>query len=235
MTSMSGKTVAVLLAAGSSLRMAGVDKAWVDLGGEPLLVRPLRMLAGIEEVDAIVVVAPAVHHAELYRLGTSVGRQVTCVEGGRERQDSVAAALDAAPEAAWYLVHDAARPLASADLARRLLRDVRARGAVIPGVAVVDTVKRVDASGRVVETPPRHELRAIQTPQAFEGDLLRRAHAAPRSAQPATDDAQLIEFLGVPVYVVDGEPHNLKVTTPEDLERVRALLRASPETPDARR
>lgn len=235
MTSTSGKTVAVLLAAGSSLRMDGIDKPWVDLAGEPLLLRPLRMLAAVEEVDAIVVVAPAAHHAELYRLGTSLGRQVTCVEGGRERQDSVAAALAAAPEASWYLVHDAARPLASSDLARRLLRDVRARGAVIPGVAVVDTVKRIDASGRVVETHPRHELRAIQTPQAFEGDLLRRAHSAPRPPQPATDDALLVELLGVPVYVVDGEPHNIKVTTPDDLERVRASLGTSTEAPDARR
>src|SRR5688572_4797988 len=108
-----GETVAILLAAGLSTRMGGEDKLWADLGGEPLVARSLRTLAAIEELDALVVVAPVEHHAELYRLGTTAGRQVLCVTGGERRRDSVGAALEAAPAAAWYLVHDAARPLAS--------------------------------------------------------------------------------------------------------------------------
>ncbi len=220
--SFDGATVGILLAAGSSTRMVGEDKLWADLGGAPLIGASLRTLAGLEELDALVVVAPTAHHAELYRLGTSAGRQVVCVEGGARRRDSVRAGIEAAPAAAWYLVHDGARPLASAPLARRVLEAVRTRGAVVPGLPVADTIKRVDGPGVVRETLPRAELRAIQTPQAFAGDLLRRAHDLDDA--DATDDATLVERLGVPVHVVDGEAANLKVTTPDDLERVRALL-----------
>lgn len=216
-----GESVAILLAAGTSTRMGGEDKLWADLGGEPLIAHPLRTLAAIEEVDALVVVAPAERHAELYRLGTSAGRQVVCVEGGARRRDSVRAGIEAAPAAAWYLVHDGARPLASAALARRLLEAARTRGAVVPALPIIDTVKRVDALGVVLETLPRGELRAVQTPQAFAGDLLRRAHALDDA--DATDDAALVERLGEAVHVIDGETANLKVTTARDLAQVRAL------------
>lgn len=205
--------------------MGGADKLWADLGGTPVIAHSVRTLAGIEEIDALVVVAPAARHAELYRLGTSAGRQVVCVEGGARRRDSARAGMDAASDAGWYLVHDGARPLATAALVRRLLEAAREQLAVVPGVALTDTVKRIDATGRVLETPPREALRAIQTPQVFAGDLLRRAHDL--DATDATDDAALVERLGEPVYVIDGEPANLKVTTPEDLERARHLLDAA--------
>lgn len=205
--------------------MGGADKLWADLGGTPVIAHSVRTLAGIEEIDALVVVAPAARHAELYRLGTSAGRQVVCVEGGARRRDSARAGMDAASDAGWYLVHDGARPLATAALVRRLLEAAREQLAVVPGVALTDTVKRIDATGRVLETPPREALRAIQTPQVFAGDLLRRAHDL--DATDATDDAALVERLGEPVYVIDGEPANLKVTTPEDLERARQLLEAA--------
>ena len=220
-----GTTVAILLAAGSSTRMGGEDKLWVDLGGAPLIAYALNTLAAIEEIDALVVVAPAERHAELDRLGVTAGRQVICVEGGARRRDSVRAGIQAAPAAAWYLVHDGARPLVSAGLATRLLQAARARtsdGAAVPGLPVVDTVKRVDAAGVVLETLPRGELRTIQTPQAFAGDLLRRAHALDDA--DATDDAVLVERLGAPVQVIAGEPANIKVTTARDLAQVRALV-----------
>jgi 2-C-methyl-D-erythritol 4-phosphate cytidylyltransferase len=105
-----------------------------------------------------------------------------------------------------------------------MLNDARTRRAVAPGIALADTVKRVGLDGRVVETPPRAEMRAVQTPQVFAGELLRRAHAL--ADGDATDDASLVERLGEPVYVVEGERTNIKVTTPEDLERARELLRA---------
>jgi 2-C-methyl-D-erythritol 4-phosphate cytidylyltransferase len=217
-----GATVAILLAAGASTRMGGEDKLWADLGGEPLIARPLRTLAAIEEIDALVVVAPAVRHAELYRLGAGAGRQVVCVEGGARRRDSVRTGVEAAREAAWYLVHDGARPMVSTGLVRRLLEAARTRGAVIPALPIVDTVKRVDALGVVRETLPRGELRAVQTPQAFAGELLRRAHA--RDDEDATDDAALVERLGETVHVIDGEAANLKVTTARDLVQVRAMV-----------
>ena len=246
-----GATVAILLAAGSSRRMGGVDKLWADLGGRPLLAWPLERLASLEEVDRVLVIAPGERHAEIATLATGLRTPVRCVEGGAARRDSVAAGIGEAPEAAWYLVHDAARPLASADLARRVLaaaqehsasidagiprgtsrdariprsasRDARIpRGAAVPGLPLADTIKVVEPDGRVRETLDRSSLRAIQTPQAFAGPLLRRAHREVEG--DPSDDAFLVERLGEPVWVVEGEPQALKVTTAEDLARARRL------------
>ncbi|MYD64881.1 MAG: 2-C-methyl-D-erythritol 4-phosphate cytidylyltransferase [Chloroflexi bacterium] len=215
---------AILLAAGRSQRMGGIDKVWATLGGRPLLAWPLEMLAALEAVDRIVVVSGEERREQIETLAAEVapGRDVRWTEGGERRRDSVAAGLAAAPEAAWYLVHDAARPLASVVLAGRALDAAREAGSAIPGLAVADTVKVVDAEGRVTSTLDRSTLRAVQTPQAFAGPLLRRAHAA--GGDDATDDAQLVERLGEPVVVVDGEPNALKVTTSEDLDRVRSLV-----------
>ncbi|MYE46498.1 MAG: hypothetical protein F4X25_07055 [Chloroflexi bacterium] len=126
------------------------------------------------------------------------------------------------PDARWVLVHDSARPLASSALASRALEAARETGAAVPGLPVADTIKRIDAEGLVRETPDRASLRAIQTPQAFDADLLRRAHATIEG--DATDDAALVEQLGAPVRVIEGEAQAFKVTTAEDLERLRALL-----------
>lgn len=221
--------VAILLAAGASARMAGAvpadrEKAWATLVDAPLVGRPLAMLASVPGVEQVVAVAPAVRHAELVRLAGAV--PVLCVEGGARRQDSVAAAVAAAPEASWYLVHDAARPLASRNLALRVLDAAHRHGAALPGIPVVDTIKEVDAAGRVRATPERGRLRAAQTPQAFSGELLRRALAAgsTRGAVEATDCASLVEWLGEPVWLVEGEAANVKVTTAADLASVRATI-----------
>ena len=215
-----GSTVAILLAAGGSTRMGGDDKLWAELGGEPLIALPLRMLAALADIDALVVVAPRAKHEALRDLAAGVRCEPRCVEGGARRQDSVAAGIAAAPDAQWYLVHDGARPLASAALARRVLDAAREHGAAVPALPVTDTIKRVDGAGDVIETLPRDELRAAQTPQAFAGELLRRAHAA--ATAEATDDAALVEALGAPVHVVEGEAANVKVTAPGDLELIRA-------------
>lgn len=215
-------TVAILLAAGSSTRMGDIDKLWVELGGEPLIAHALRTLAMLPEVDTVIVVAPAAQHAALEALAVGLPVTVRCVEGGARRQDSVAAGLATAPDADWYLVHDGARPLVSAALCARVLAAARRHGAAIPVLPVADTIKRVDLEGLVTETLVRASLRAVQTPQAFSGALLRRAHAAARDE--ATDDAALVEALGAPVATVAGEAANLKVTTPGDVALVRALL-----------
>ncbi len=215
-----GEVVAILLAAGSSERMGELDKLWADLGGRPVIARSMEPLASAG-IDHLVIVAPAARHADLAALAPS-GLDVTCVEGGARRQDSVAAGIAAAPEATWYLVHDGARPLASAALAERVLAGAREAGAAVPGVAVADTVKRVDGADRVETTLDRTSLRAIQTPQAFEGAVLRRAHAT--IVEDVTDDAAMVEALGGPIAVVDGERANLKLTTPDDLAVARALL-----------
>jgi 2-C-methyl-D-erythritol 4-phosphate cytidylyltransferase len=220
-------TVAILLCAGSSSRMEGEDKLWADLGGEPLIAHSLRTLASLDAVDVLVLVAPAERHSMLRSLAGEVRVELRTAEGGARRQDSVASGIAAAPDAAWYLVHDGARPLLPAAVACRALDGAREHGAALPGLAVADTLKRVDGDGRILDTVDRSEVRAVQTPQAFAGDLLRRAHAArsaARDAEDATDDAVLVERLGEPVYVVEGDARNLKVTTPADLELARALL-----------
>ncbi len=223
---MAHHAAAILVAAGVSRRMGGVDKVWAEVCGRALLALPLQRLAAVEEIEEIVVVAPGARHIDIgelaFGLGVSPRLPLRCVEGGERRRDSVAAGLAALPDARWVLVHDSARPLASSALAARALAAAREAGAAVPGLPVADTIKRVDGEGLVRETPDRASLRAIQTPQAFDADLLRRAHATIEG--DATDDAALVEQLGAPVRVIEGEQQAFKVTTAEDLDRLRALI-----------
>lgn len=151
------------------------------------------------------------------------GSDVDVVAGGAERTHSVAAGLAALrDDVGIVLVHDAARCLAPASLFDRLVAAVRdGHDAVVPGVTVADTIKQVDGTGRVVATPDRSSLRAIQTPQAFRRSALVEAHA---SGVEATDDAALVERLGGTVTVIDGDDLAFKVTTPADLERASRIL-----------
>lgn len=221
-----GEVVAILLAAGSSQRMGEVDKLWADLGGAPVIAHAIVELATADEVDRLVIVAPEAHHPDLLAL-VPAGVELRLVEGGARRQDSVAAGMAASPDAAWYVVHDGARPFVTQELVTRVLEGAQAAGAAVPGVRVTNTIKRVDGEGRVVETLDRASLRSIQTPQAFAGELLRRAHAEVTAG--VTDDAAMVEALGEPVLVVEGDVRNLKLTTPADLERARAMVAAAAE------
>lgn len=215
----------IVLAAGSSSRMDGVDKIWADLGGVPLLAHSLRTASMLAGVTDIVVVSSGARHADITALASKAGVEVRCIEGGARRQDSVARGIEVAPDADYYLVHDGARPLARAPLFTRVLDAARLHSAVVPVVPVVDTVKRLDGHGRVLETVDRSALAAVQTPQGFAGELLRRAHR--EVTADATDDASMVEALGEPVVTVAGDSANLKVTTPRDLVIARALLAAA--------
>ncbi len=217
-----GSVAAILLAAGASARMGGADKLWAELDGRPVVSHSVRTLLSLPEVETLVCVAPRERHDALRALAGETPGRVICVEGGARRQDSVSAGLQGAADAAWYLVHDAARPLLTTALARRVLDAAREHGAAIPGVPVVDTLKRVDDTGSVLATVGREELRAVQTPQAFAGEVLRRAHA--EATEDVTDDAAMVEALGARIVVVEGDPANLKITTPGDLEVARMLL-----------
>ncbi len=151
---------------------------------------------------------------------------VVTVTGGATRQESVRAALNAlGPEVDVVLVHDAARPLAPVALIEAVAAAVLGGApAVVPGVPVDDTVKRVGADGIVHETPPRETLRAIQTPQGFRRSVLERAHA--QQGASITDDAGLVELLGEPVLVIPGAADAFKITRPDDFARAEALLAA---------
>ncbi|WP_029252914.1 2-C-methyl-D-erythritol 4-phosphate cytidylyltransferase [Paraoerskovia marina] len=236
-------TLAILTAAGSGSRLGrSIPKALVHLGGTPLVVHAARSLDRSGAVDAIVVTAPADYTEQISRLldgDPQVDVPVTVVAGGSTRQASVAAGLAAAGEASVVLVHDAARPLAPARLVRRVVDAVQAgHGAVVPGMPLVDTVKRVAApplpgSGpraeSVQDTVERSGLRAVQTPQGFSHDLLTRAHAhgaarAEDQDMAASDDAGLVESLGEAVVVVRGDERAMKITTARDLEIADLLL-----------
>jgi 2-C-methyl-D-erythritol 4-phosphate cytidylyltransferase len=209
-----------------------VPKAFVPLAGVPILGHALRGVLSCSAVAEVVVVAPAAHRGEAQDLAAAVCREVashadvTVVVGGAERGDSVAAGLARlSPEVEIVLVHDAARCLTPVPVFERVIAAVAAGAvAVVPGTAVVDTVKQVDEHGLVVATPERSSLRAVQTPQGFRREVLERAHAV---SSAATDDAGLVERLGERVLVVDGDARALKVTTPADLDAAARLL----ETP----
>ena len=215
---------AVLVAAGRGERL-GLDqpKAFAKLGGDPLLAEPLRRLDDSGWVDAIVVVAPPGWEEPAILLAEELGcgKVSACVAGGTARADSVRAGLAEVPaDAVAVLVHDAARPLVSDDVIARVLAPLsEGWDGVVPGLPVADTLKRVDAEGGIVETVARDSMWAVQTPQAFPVDVLRRALAA---GTDETDCAGSVEAAGGRVKVVPGDERLLKVTTADDLARIAA-------------
>ncbi|MFF5174042.1 2-C-methyl-D-erythritol 4-phosphate cytidylyltransferase [Micromonospora sp. NPDC000089] len=219
--------VAVLVpAAGAGVRLGpGGPKALRLLGGEPLLVHAVRRIAAAPSVHTIVVAAPAADVQAVRELLAPVA-PVLVVPGGAERQASVAAALAAVPPGPGIvLVHDAARALTPAELVESVAAAVRAGSdAVIPVLPVVDTIKEVGAGEVVLGTVDRSALRAVQTPQGFRREVLTAAHAT--AGDPLTDDAGLVEKLGVPVRCVPGSEYALKVTRPFDLALAEQLLAA---------
>lgn len=207
-----------------------LPKALVPLAGEPLLVHAVRALAAAREVDAVVPVVPAEVLQALPRLAPALAglaKLRPAVSGGEERQDSVRAGLASLPpEFGWVAVHDAARPLVAPEDVDRVVAAARRAGAAILAVPIADTVKRV-REGNVVSTPPREECWAAQTPQVFRRDLLQEAlEKAAADGVTGTDDASLVERLGVRVAVVVGDPANRKVTTADDLRAAAATLAA---------
>lgn len=216
----------MVLAAGAGRRYGPRPKQYEVLDAERVIDRSLATARAAAD-HVVVVVAPG-DRAEGDALVES-GAADVAVEGGDQRADSVRAALAViAADAAVIVVHDAARPLASAELHQAVVAAVHAGAdAVIPGIPVSDTIKRVEHDEHgdpvVVETLDRAHLVAVQTPQAFRAELLRAAHA---DAADATDDAALVEALGGTVVVVPGEATNLKITGPHDLAVATALLRA---------
>jgi 2-C-methyl-D-erythritol 4-phosphate cytidylyltransferase len=219
---------AVLAAAGRGERL-DVDrpKAFAQLRGRPLLAESLERLEGSEWIDAIVVVTPPGWEEPVILLAEELGcgKVVAAVSGGASRAESVRIGVgEVADDAAVILVHDAARPLVSSLVVERLLAALNEGwDGAIPGLPVVDTVKRVQG-GAVVETLAREELAAVQTPQAFVASVLREAVSG---GGDATDCSSLVERHGGRVAIVAGDPRLLKVTTPEDLALVESWLDAT--------
>jgi len=217
---------AVVAAAGDGRRLGRErPKAFVKLGGRPLVAHAIELFEAHPRIEHIVVVVPEEWEEPTSLLADELaaGKVAAAVAGGPTRALSVAAGLAEVPAAATaVLVHDAARPFASVELVDRVLDALADADGAVPGIPVADTVKRV-GGGAVIETLDRSELRAVQTPQAFRAEALRRAYAATGDAvSPATDCAQLVERSGGRVVVVAGEPENAKITGPDDLARAEA-------------
>jgi 2-C-methyl-D-erythritol 4-phosphate cytidylyltransferase len=204
----------VLVAAGASTRM-GFSKLWADVCGQPLIGHAIQAARAANPTELIIVVAPD-------RVSETRGLvpDACVVPGGARRRDSVAAGV-AASKAPWLAIHDAARALAPPELFARGLQAAQETGAAVPAIPLKDTIKRV-ADGRVVATPPRAEHVVVQTPQIFRRDLLERALAL--SDEDVTDEAALVELLGISVAIFDGDERAFKVTTPLDFALARTLL-----------
>lgn len=222
---------AIVPAAGRGERRGpGQPKALRELGGVPMLVHAVRALSRARLVDLVVVAAPADGVDEVKALLAlhDIGADVRVVVGGTERHHSVALALAALPtDVQVVLVHDAARPLASSELADAVAAAVLAgHHAVVPGLPIADTVKRVEAGAGlfapVLQTLSRSDLRSVQTPQGFDRDVLARAHAA--AGHTGGDDADLVERLGFAVVVVPGSNEAFEVVRPIDLVFAEAVL-----------
>jgi len=220
--------VAIIAAAGQGRRSGlRLPKQFLRVGGRTLLEHAVSRLAGHPEVDAVVVVVPAGRLAWAERRVGRAAKVAAVVPGGARRQDSVEHGLRADParRAEIVVIHDAARPLVPAAVISAVIRAARRSGAAVPGVPPSDTVKVVGRGGRVVRTLPRDTLRMIQTPQAFRASWLRKAYERAASRGMSwTDDASIVEAAGRPVRVVPGSPESFKVTNPQDLALLRALV-----------
>jgi len=222
---------ALIVAAGLGLRMGSTQrKQYLQLCGRPMLVHTLRVFDRCPDIRSMVVVVPSDEmdfcKKEILS-AASLESRVQLIAGGRRRQDSVFNGLQhLGDDQEVVLIHDGVRPLVSTALIQDCIQGALQWGACIPGIPAVDTLKRIDSQGKILDTMPRESIWMAQTPQAFRLSVIRRAHLeARRLSREATDDASLVEALGIPVHMVPGSRENIKITTPEDLAYAEVLLK----------
>jgi len=208
---------AVIVAAGESQRMGGVDKVLALLGGKPVLARTVDVFQNCSSIDQIVIVLSEQNLEPGKRLVAEQGwSKVTDVcPGGQRRQDSVMAGLSRLNDCHWVVIHDGARPLVTEALIARGLREAKETGAAVAAVPVTDTIKAVGGDRIVHQTLLRQNLWAVQTPQVFRYPIIAEAYR--RAKGGATDDASLVEQMGGKVKLYMGAYDNIKITTPDDL------------------
>lgn len=221
-----GTVGAVIAAAGSSSRMGGRDKLAEPLDGIPVILRTLAAVEAVPEIREIVVVTREDRVEEYRRLLGQCSRLRAVVPGGSTRQESVRNGVRAlSPDCMLAAIHDGARPLVTPEVFARCIEAARSCGAATAAVPVKDTIKLADEAGRVLDTPDRSRLWAVQTPQIFDRErYLRAAEEAERRGLSCTDDCQLFEAMGWEVQLVMGDYRNLKLTTPEDFLAAGAYL-----------
>lgn len=222
------KSYAVILGGGSGRRMeSSVNKVFLPLRGIPAIIRSIAPFTALCAGAVVVAAEHELHDMRELLRRYGMDRFVRAVvPGGSERQHSVYNGLKALPEdAECVLIHDGARALVTEDVIRRAMASVEKNGSGIASIPVVDTIKRADDDGLVLETPDRSSLYAMQTPQAFRLPLILQAHErAQVDGFLGTDDASLLEHAGMPVYLSPGDRENLKLTTPIDLALAEVIL-----------
>ena len=223
------RCAALVAAAGSSSRMGGVNKLLQPLDGMPVLARTLTALQMAEKVDEIIIATREEDLVEISLLCKTYGitKCTKVVRGGKTRAHSVLlAAMEADPKTDLLAVQDGARPLVTPQLIDSVIAAARRCSAAAPAVPIKDTIKQVKEGEAIEKTIDRSTLRAVQTPQVFDAELLRAAlQSAIDQELPITDDCSAVELLGKTVYLVEGDETNLKITTPTDLVIAEALLR----------
>ena len=220
---------AVIVAAGSASRMGGIDKVMAPLRGEPVILRTVRAFQETDAIREIVIVTREDLIMPVSDLCAGLDKVKAVVVGGGSRQESVWLGLNALSKGIELAaIQDGARPLVTPVLIDRTVRAAHSYGAAAPAIPVKDTIK-VEKSGLIESTPDRSTLRAVQTPQVFDFDLLRGAlQKARNDGAEVTDDCSAVERLGMKIRLVEGEERNLKVTTPLDLKIAELLLEEKP-------
>lgn len=216
---------AIVLAGGSGSRMgAGCNKVLLELQGEPVITRAVKAFEGL--VEGVVLVSRLEDIPAMQAAMTGIQMPVTIVSGGDSRQASVWNGLRALPaDCTHVLIHDGARCLVDQATIRRCISSVEAYGSGVAAIPAIDTIKEVDRDEIVISTPVRAHLRSVQTPQGFTVELIRRAHeAALEQGCVGTDDASLVEHIGIPVRLTVGDRRNIKLTTPEDIKMAESFL-----------
>ena len=217
---------ALVLAAGSSQRMQGIDKTFAHILGKPLILHTLSVFLNCPDIRRVVLVLPEsnIEKARALLEGLNNSEKLTLCPGGERRQDSATRGLDALGPCDWVAVHDGARPCISPDILRSALSDAQLHGSAVVAVPVTDTLKRADSDAFISATVPREGLWAVQTPQVFPFAVLERAYW--EVSDNVTDDASMVERLGVKIKLTPGSPTNLKVTNPEDLKLAEMILKS---------
>ncbi|OGO01871.1 MAG: 2-C-methyl-D-erythritol 4-phosphate cytidylyltransferase [Chloroflexi bacterium RBG_13_52_12] len=217
------KVAAIIVAAGDSRRMEGIDKMFAPIGGRPVLARVLDTFQKCSKIDQIIVVMSSKNIEQCRQLVKEEkwDKVTDIVVGGKKRQDSVAEGLKKF-NGEWVVIHDGARPLVTVDLIERGLDAAKETGAAAAAVPVTDTIKFVKGSDIVRQTLPRENLRAVQTPQVFRQDIVQNTYKF--TPGDFTDDAALVEKAGFKVKLYMGSYANIKITTPDDLAVAEVLL-----------
>ncbi|MFC1938042.1 2-C-methyl-D-erythritol 4-phosphate cytidylyltransferase [Chloroflexota bacterium] len=224
MTNNQQEVGAIIVAAGESRRMGGVDKMLAPLGGKPILARVVDVFETCHAVHQVVVVVSEQNLEGCRRLAAKQkwSKATEICAGGRRRQDSVAAGLKRLKDCEWAVIHDGARPLVTADLIEKGLTEAKENSAAAAAVPVTDTIKTAGDDKIVLQTLPRQNLWAVQTPQVFSFGIIEEAHR--RAKGEVTDDASLVEQAGYKVKLYMGAYDNIKVTTPDDLALAEWIL-----------